>query len=84
MSRRLVDLGWVDFDLGVPPSCPAAQPLLPSFLQSKQNWAERQTVEHSKSKSTQPSPPPDGTPCTDKQRAEEVFRNTDGQWLHFV
>ena len=22
-SHLLVDLGWVDFDLGVPPSCPA-------------------------------------------------------------
>ena len=28
-SLLVVDLGWVDFDLGVPSSCPAAQPLLP-------------------------------------------------------
>ena len=26
-----MDLGWVDFDLGVPPSCSAAQPLLPLY-----------------------------------------------------
>ena len=35
--RMLVDLGWVDFDLGVPPSCPTAQPLLPNSHQPKQN-----------------------------------------------
>ena len=26
----LVDLGWVDFDLGVPPFCPAASEIFPS------------------------------------------------------
>ena len=36
----LVALGWVDFDLGVPPYCPAAQPLLPHSHQPKQNWAD--------------------------------------------
>ena len=35
-----MDLGWVDFDLGVPPSCLAAQSLLPNFQQPKQNWAD--------------------------------------------
>ena len=28
--------GWVDFDLGVPPWCPAALPVLPDFHLSKQ------------------------------------------------
>ena len=28
VSHLLVDLDWVDLDLGIPPSCPAAQPLL--------------------------------------------------------
>ena len=31
-----VDLGWVDFDLGVPPSCLAVWPIL-------QNWADSGT-----------------------------------------
>ena len=39
-----VGLGWVDYDFGVPPSCPAVQLLLP-----------RQTVEHKKIKSTRSS-----------------------------
>ena len=43
----LRDLGWVDFDLGVPPSCPAPQPLLSN---SKQNWVDTGT-----SKISQPS-----------------------------
>ena len=38
-----MDLGWVDFDLGVPPSCPPAQPLLPNFHGPKQNWADSET-----------------------------------------
>ena len=36
VSRLLVDLGWVDFGLGVPPCCPAAQPLLPKSHHSDQ------------------------------------------------
>ena len=36
VSHLLVDLGWVDFDLGVPPSWPAAQPLLPNSHQARQ------------------------------------------------
>ena len=35
VSHLLVDLGWVDFDLGVPPSCSAAQPLLKNFHQPR-------------------------------------------------
>ena len=34
------DLGWVDFDLGVPPSCLAAHPLLPNSNQPRRNWAD--------------------------------------------
>ena len=37
------DLGWVDFHLGVPPSCQAAQPLLPNSDQPRQNWADSGT-----------------------------------------
>ena len=36
-SRVLLDLGWVDFDFGVTPSCPVAQPLLPNSNQPRQN-----------------------------------------------
>ena len=30
VSHLLVDLGWIDFDLGFPPSCPAASAKIPS------------------------------------------------------
>ena len=40
VSHLLVDLGWVDSDLGVPPSGPAAQPLLPNSHQPRQNRAD--------------------------------------------
>ena len=40
----LMHLGWVDFDLGVPPSCPAAQPLLPRSHQPRQNCADSGTL----------------------------------------
>ena len=53
--------GWVDFDLGVPPSCPTAQPLLKIPVRPGRIF---HTVELSKFKSTQPSPRADGTPCT--------------------
>ena len=33
-------LGWVDFDLGVPPDCPTDQPILPYFHLPKQVWAD--------------------------------------------
>ena len=54
VSLLLVHLGWVDFDLGVPPSCPATS----AKSQAKMG-------RHSKPKSTQPGPGPraDGTPC---------------------
>ena len=51
MSNLLMDLGWVDFDLGVPPSCPSAQPLLPNFDQPRQNCA---AIEYTQN-SSQPS-----------------------------
>ena len=35
-----MDLGWVDFDLDVPPCCLAAQPVLPISHQPRQNQAE--------------------------------------------
>ena len=44
VSHLLVDLGWVYFDLGVPPSCPAAEPLLPNSHQPRQNWADGGTL----------------------------------------
>ena len=40
VSHLLADLGWVDFDSGVSPSCPAAQPTLQNFHQSRQNKAD--------------------------------------------
>ena len=33
-------LGWVDFDVGVPPYCPADQPILPNFHLPRQDWAD--------------------------------------------
>ena len=45
----VVDLGWVDFDLAVPPSCPSTQPFLPNSYQPRQNWTD--------------SPRPDESPC---------------------
>ena len=60
VSHLVIDLGLVDFDLGVPPFCPAAKPLLPNSHYPRQSWA----VEQSKSKSTKLSLGPDGTPCT--------------------
>ena len=36
--------GWVDFDLGVTPSCPSTEPLLPNSRQPRQNWAEGGTL----------------------------------------
>ena len=36
----LSDLGWVDFDLGLPRSCLTAQLFLLKSHQPKQNWAD--------------------------------------------
>ena len=44
VSHLLVDLGCVDFDLVVPSSCPAAQPILPHFHIPRQNWADSGTL----------------------------------------
>ena len=44
VSHLLMDLGWVDFDLGVPPSCPTVRPLLPNFPQPKQNQTDCGTL----------------------------------------
>ena len=35
----VMDLGWVDFELYVPPCCPAAQPIQPNSHLAKHNWA---------------------------------------------
>ena len=40
-----VALAWADLDLDVPPSCPAAQPLLPHSHQPKQIRADSGTLE---------------------------------------
>ena len=50
--------GWVDFDIGVPPWCPAAMPLLPDFPPFQVDSAT------TKPKSTQPSNKPKLAPCT--------------------
>ena len=42
--HRLPELGLVDCDLGVPPSYPAAQPLLPYSHGPRQNWANSATL----------------------------------------
>ena len=44
VSQGSCDLGWVDFDFCVPPSCPAAQPLLPNSHQPKQSQADSGTL----------------------------------------
>ena len=44
VSHLLVDLGWVDLDFSVPPSCIAAQPLLPNSHQPRQNRADSGTL----------------------------------------
>ena len=47
VSHVLVHLGWVDFDSCVPPSCPAAQPLLLNSHQPKQSQADTGTLKKS-------------------------------------
>ena len=44
VSHLLIDLVWVDFDLGAPPSCPSAQPLLPNSHQPRHNLADSGTL----------------------------------------
>ena len=53
VSHLLVHLSWVDFDLGVPQSCPLAQPLLQNSHQPRRNLTDS---EHPKPESTQPNP----------------------------
>ena len=50
-SQLVVDLGWVDFDLRVPPSGQVAQPPLPNSHQPGQSLADRGKL---KIQSTQP------------------------------
>jgi len=54
-SHVLGDLGWVDLDLGSSPGWWAA---------TVATYCPSRVVEHSKSKSTKPSPRAHGTPCT--------------------
>ena len=56
-SHVLVDLGWVDLDLGSSPGWWAA---------TVATYCPSRVVEHPKSKSTKPSPRGHGTPCTDR------------------
>ena len=44
-SHVHVDMGWVDFDFCVPPTCPAAYPLWPNSHQPKQSRADIGTLE---------------------------------------
>ena len=37
-------LGWVDFELDIPPSCPVVQPVLPNSHQPQQNEADGGTL----------------------------------------
>ena len=63
-SHFYVDLGWVDFDFCVPPSCPAAQPLLPNSHQPKQSQADSETLEIQVNKTQSKLT---WIPCTSKQ-----------------
>ena len=60
MSYLLVDLGWVDFDSGFPPSCLLAKPLLPNSHQPKSESGREWNTQNP----GQPSPRADGTACT--------------------
>ena len=37
VTHLVANLGWVDLDLRVPPSCPTVQPLLPNSPPPRQN-----------------------------------------------
>ena len=60
VSHVVVDLGWVDFDLRVPPFDQAAQALLPNSHQP--HGRVRQRGENSKSYKPNPGLRPLGTP----------------------
>ena len=45
-SQVVVDLGWVDFDLRVPPSGPAAQQHLPNTHQPGKSLADRGKIKN--------------------------------------
>ena len=51
MGLVVGNMGLVDVDSDVPPACPPAQTILPSFCLPKQN---RANCEMTKTKSTQP------------------------------
>ena len=53
-------LDLVEHDLGVPPSCPTDQPILPNFHLPQQDWADSGM---SNTKSIQPSNQPPSPPC---------------------
>ena len=59
VSHVLVDLGCVDFGLGVPPTLPSSPVASAKFPSGRIG----QTVEHLKFESTQPSPRAHGMPC---------------------
>ena len=44
VSQLVADLGWVDLNLDVPPSCPLPQPLLPTLHHPRQNLAVSGTL----------------------------------------
>ena len=56
VSHLLVDLGWVDFDLGVPLSCPAAQPLLPKFPSAQAELGRTLKIQVNPTQSTMEHP----------------------------
>ena len=45
VSHLVIALGLVDFDLSVPPFCPAANTLLPNSHQPRQSWADSGTIQ---------------------------------------
>ena len=40
----VVNLGWADMDLDVPPSCLVTQPSLPNYHLPGQSWADSGTI----------------------------------------
>ena len=53
----IVDLGWVDMDLNVPPCCPAAKPIQPNFRLPKHNWVGSGMTRVNQTQSMTTSPP---------------------------
>ena len=78
-SHVLVDLGWVDLDLGSSPGW---------WATTVATYCPSRVVEHPKSKSTKPSPRGHGTPCKVKSLAcmvnfdwtLELHRKRDSLW----